>query len=117
MDIILLLTLAWAERFAIFANNKKACADRGWHPLNYVLMKHDDLQEGARTEVECAVSHAAMLAFNYGCALVDPASLNIQEGFSETIVNRMVNAALQKRQESGADLTLLAKKCRATAHK
>jgi hypothetical protein len=117
MDIMLLLTLASAESFAIVANNKNTCAERGWHPLNYALTKHTGLQEGARTEVECNLSHATMLAFNYGCALVDPASLNMQERFSETIVNRMVNAALQKRQEAGADLTLLAEKRRATALK
>jgi hypothetical protein len=105
-DIMLLLTLARAESFGIIANNKNACADRGWHPLNCALIKTDDLQEGARTEVKYSVSHAAMLAFNSGCALVDPASLNMQECFPETILNRMVNAALQKRQESGAHLTL-----------
>jgi hypothetical protein len=34
-----------------------------------------------------------MLAFNSGLALVDTASYNIQEGFSETIVNIVVNTS------------------------
>jgi hypothetical protein len=56
-------------------------------------MEHEDLKEGARTEVECAASWAAILAFNSGTALVDPVTLNMDEGFSETIVNTMVDTA------------------------
>jgi hypothetical protein len=114
---MLLLTLTWADSFTIVENNKNACADRGWNPLNYALMENEDLKEGARTEVECSVLHAAIFAFNYGTALVDPATLNMEEEFSETIVNRMVDTALKKRQEAGADLTLLATKRQTTARK
>jgi hypothetical protein len=48
-DIMLLLTLSWAESFTIVENNNNACADRGWNTLNYALMEHEDLQEGAMT--------------------------------------------------------------------
>jgi hypothetical protein len=65
-EIMLILNLTWAENVIIIDNNKNAYADHGWHPLNYALMKHNDLQERARTEVECAALHDAMLAFNYG---------------------------------------------------
>jgi hypothetical protein len=70
MDIVLSLTLAWVESFAIIVNSKNSCADRSWLQLNYILMGHADLQEGARTEVECAISHAAMLSFNYVMILI-----------------------------------------------
>jgi hypothetical protein len=59
-------------------------------------MEHGDLKEGARTEVECDVLYAAMLSINVGRALVDPTTLNTEEGFSETIASRMVDAALKK---------------------
>jgi hypothetical protein len=114
---MLLLTLTWADSFTIVKNNKNACADRGCNPLNYALMEHEDPKEGARTEPECAVSHVAIIAFNSGMALVDPATLNTEEGFLETLVNIMVDTAFKRRQESGADINLLAVKHRATARK
>jgi hypothetical protein len=58
-----------------------------------------------------------MLAFNSGQAMVDPKTLNMEKGFSETIVNRIVEAVLKKRQYSGAYLTLLAEKHRSTPRK
>jgi hypothetical protein len=58
-----------------------------------------------------------MLAFNAGRAIVDPTTLDTEEGFSETISDIMVDAVLKKRQEAGADLTLLAEKHHATARK
>jgi hypothetical protein len=84
--IILLLTLAWVEIFAIVVNKKKACAERGWNPLNLALMDHDDLQVGHMTEVECAVSRAAMLAFNAGQAMVYPKTLNMEKGFQKQLL-------------------------------
>jgi hypothetical protein len=97
-DIMFLLTLSWAESFTIVENNKNACAawGWGWNPLNYALMEHEDLEEGAKTEVQCVVSHATILAFNSGTALVDPATLNMKEGFSQTIVNIMVDTSLKR---------------------
>jgi hypothetical protein len=97
-DIMLLLTLAWGEIFAIVANNKKSCAKRCWNPLNFALMEHDDLKVGHTTEVKCAVYHAQMLAFNDGQGILNPETSNMEKGFSETIVNIMVEAALRKRQ-------------------
>jgi len=35
--IVLLVQHAWKESFAIKETNKKAIAERGWGPLNYVL--------------------------------------------------------------------------------
>jgi hypothetical protein len=80
-DIMLLISLAWKESFAIVENNKQACANHGWFPLNFALMEHDNLKEGYCTEGECDVSHAAMLAFNDGQAIIDPAILNTRDGF------------------------------------
>jgi hypothetical protein len=114
--IMLLFTLAWKKSFALVANNKKACDDRSWNPLNFALMEHDDMKEGHRTEVECSVSHTSMLAFNTGQALVEHATLNKREGFSKTIVNQMVEAVLKKIEEEGTDLTLLSERRRATLY-
>jgi hypothetical protein len=94
---MLLLTLAWKESFALVANNKNACSDHGWNPLHFAFMEHDDLKERHRTEVKCAISHTAMLAFNDGQALIDSETLNIREGFSKPIVNQMVESVLKKR--------------------
>jgi hypothetical protein len=101
----------------IVVNNKKSCTKCGWNPLNFALMEHDNLKVGHMTEVECAIYHAVILAFNTGQAMVDPKSLIMEKGFSETIVNIIVDAVLKKRQEAGADLTFLAEKRHSTAQK
>jgi hypothetical protein len=59
-------------------------------------MEHKDPKDGSSTEVEFAVSHAAILAFSYGTALVDNATLNMEEKFSEGIVSRMGNTELKR---------------------
>jgi hypothetical protein len=73
----------------------------GWMTLNFALIDHGDLKVGHTPEVECAVSHDAMLVFNARQAMVDSKILNMEKGFSETIVNIMVEAALKiyKKQE------------------
>jgi hypothetical protein len=85
--------------------------------LKFALIEHYDLKEGHHTEVECAVSHDAMLAFNAGQALVDPAKLNMMDGFKKTIVNQMVDDVLKKREEEKTDLIFLVERRRATARK
>jgi len=42
-DVVLLIHHAWKESFAIVERNKKAIAERGWAPLNYVLLDHPEL--------------------------------------------------------------------------
>jgi hypothetical protein len=74
-------------------------------------MEHANLKEGQHTYIDGAVSHTAMLAFNNGQALVDPATLNMREEFSKMIVNRMVDAVLKKREEEVTYITLLSKRC------
>jgi hypothetical protein len=114
-DIMMLLTLTWADSFNIVENNKNACSDWGWIPLNSALMEHGDLKEGQRSEVEYATSHAAMFAFNNRRDLVDPVTQNMEELFSETSVNGMVDASLKKIKEAGAEIILLAEKRHTTA--
>ena len=42
-DVVLLVQHAWKESFAIKETNKKAIAERGWGPLNYILLDHPEL--------------------------------------------------------------------------
>ena len=42
-DIVLLVWHAWKESFAMKETHKKAIAERGWGPLNYILLDHPKL--------------------------------------------------------------------------
>ena len=45
LDVILVMHLAWKESFAIVARNKRAIAERGWYPLNFILLDHPELKK------------------------------------------------------------------------
>ena len=42
-DVILLVHHAWKESFEIVERNQKAIAERGWAPLNYILLDPPEL--------------------------------------------------------------------------
>ena len=42
-DVIPLVNMAWSRSFAVVENGKKAIRQRGWGPLNYVLLDHPKL--------------------------------------------------------------------------
>ena len=42
-DIIPIVNYAWQKSFANVANNLKAIADRGWGPLNRILLSHPEI--------------------------------------------------------------------------
>jgi hypothetical protein len=43
-DIIWIVCYAWEKSFAPAETNKHAIAERGWGPLNYVLLYHPELK-------------------------------------------------------------------------
>ena len=43
-DAMLLTSKAWTKSFARKDTNRKAIAERGWHPCNRVLLKHPDIR-------------------------------------------------------------------------
>jgi hypothetical protein len=44
-DIMWLVRYAWKKSFARVRTNTQTIAERGWGPLNYVLLDHPELQE------------------------------------------------------------------------
>ena len=43
LDIIPIVNYAWARSFNNFITNKKAIRDRGWGPLNKILLQHPEI--------------------------------------------------------------------------
>jgi hypothetical protein len=43
-DIMWIVCYSWEKIFARFETNKHAIAERGWGPLNYVLLDHPELK-------------------------------------------------------------------------
>jgi hypothetical protein len=68
-------------------------------------MEHDDLKVGHTMEVECAISHTAMLAFNAEQAMVDPKVLSMEKGFSITIVHITMEAVKETIISSRSQLS------------
>ena len=49
-DIIPLLNTAWEKSFAIVSRGRKAIVERGWGPLNYVLLDHPEISRQQQPE-------------------------------------------------------------------
>ena len=80
-DIVLLVQHAWKESFAIKETNKKAIAERGWGPLNYVLLDHPELANSQQpTSIGLATAYQDLeLA---GSEPLDPQDLNTSHGMA-----------------------------------
>ena len=80
VDIVGLVNTAWDNSFANIATNKKAIYERGWYPLNYNVLLHPEIQLTQPQQNINAPTETATLP---------PDELNLQTGFSGTIVGRI----------------------------
>ena len=49
-DVIQIVWTAWNDSFSTVVKIKQAAAERGWNPLNYILLDHPDLQKSTNTK-------------------------------------------------------------------
>jgi hypothetical protein len=80
-DIVIILNIASQKSFARGDTNLKAISERGWAPLNYVILDHPELQE---TKMD-------------GVAITDLTLLNTDKGSMGLTMDMFLNNALQER--------------------
>ena len=56
-DIIPIVNYAWDHSFARVRTNLKAIRDRGWGPLNQILLSHPEIINGCKNELIPAPNH------------------------------------------------------------
>ena len=116
-NIILVVCMAWRESFAIAVRNKKAIAERGWDPLNFILLDHPELKK-AQELVNVVNSTYECLALT-GTAPISPSDLNMDNGMAGTLMEKLVDRKVVRGQETSTSgtmpmhvLTTLFKRCR-----
>ena len=101
-DIVPLVRRAWEQSFAIQTNAKKAIAERGWGPLNYVCLDHPDVRKTVKANGEAVSSGSGTTNL-----VIDVSSFNSESGYAGAITESIIALHLKddKRKQ-----TLLEKK-------
>ena len=86
-DIVGLVHCAWEHSFARTESSRRAIAERGWNPLTFNLLDHEELH---RDKDENAINNAYQLAAIYGKENVDPSSLNFDSGVAKTLMDQII---------------------------
>ena len=94
--------------FAKKEMNKKAIAERGWGPLNYILLDHPELKmmQQQTSRIEAAYQHLKIT----GILPANPSDLNTDHGMAGYLMEKLVD---HKSQDRACNQTFLNN---ATAH-
>jgi hypothetical protein len=84
-DIIPLVMHAWSKSFGIVENAKKAIAQRGWGPLNYVLLDHPDVRNNTRND---SVQHEHRYGDSEESSF-DVSTVNTSKGFAGVMLGKI----------------------------
>jgi hypothetical protein len=111
-DIVIIVNTVWQKSFSRVNTNLKAIAERGWPPLNYVLLHHPELQE-TNDRVQ-SINYIYEKQVMDGVAITDLTLLNTDKGSMGLTMDMFLDNALQERalgkltaaekRESGAKL-------------
>jgi len=93
-DAVGLVHRAWMKSFAKVDSNKRAIADRGWNPLNYKLLDHEELH---RVKDNNAVKKAYELSEISGVMIPDPSNLNFSTGVARTMMDKIVEHKVREK--------------------
>jgi hypothetical protein len=94
-DIVRIVNIAWQKSFARVDTNLKAIAERGWGPLNYVLLDHPELQE-TKDRVE-SINDIYKKQVMDGVDITDLTSLNTDKGSMGLTMDMFLDNALQEK--------------------
>ncbi len=81
-DIVGLVHCAWEHSFARAESSRRAIADRGWNPLTFNLLDHEELHS--------AINNVYQLTAIHGKESIDPSSLNFDRGVAKTLMNQII---------------------------
>ena len=78
------------------ATNKKVIAERGWGPLNYILLDNKELAN-TQQQASDGIAMAYQLLELAGSEPIYPDSLNTSHGMAGTLMERFVSCKSQDR--------------------
>ena len=87
-DVVGLVHRAWEKSFAKKESNKRAIAERGWNPLNYNLLDHEELH---REKDNTAIQNAYQLSMIHGVKVPDADAINVNSGVTKTVIEKIVD--------------------------
>jgi hypothetical protein len=93
-DAVGLVHRAWLKSFVKVESNKRAISDRGWNPLNYNLLDHDELH---RVRDNNPVKNAYELSAINGIDVPDPSTLNLSTGVARTMMDKIVDYKMREK--------------------
>ena len=86
-DIVGIVHYAWNASFARIETNKKAIANRGWYPANYILLDSKELDKNKNNKHVRDAYTACELT---GSQPEDLSNLNLATGLSKTLFDQVV---------------------------
>ena len=103
-DIIPLLNGIWADSFGRVRTNKQATSDRGWNPPNRKLQSHPDLLPNSDSTTGPSEPSQQTNSEPTSSSSVEPVDLNLDEGFSTVVLDRIIqhrlrNGGTERRKE------------------
>jgi hypothetical protein len=107
-DVVKLVQECWKHSFAKVETNRKAVLTRGWDPrtLSYNVLLHKEI---AATK---NLSDTSTIVLS---SSVDPSTLNTQDGFAGTLIERICLKYNEEANMNGASATEQKKKCQDAA--
>jgi hypothetical protein len=93
-DAVGLVHRAWLKSFMKVESNKRAISDRGWNPLNYNLLDHDELH---RVRDNNPVKNAYKLSAINGIDVPGPSTLNLSTGVAQTMMDEIVDYKIREK--------------------
>ncbi len=93
-DAVGLVHRAWMKSFAKVDSNQRAIAERGWNPLNYNLLDHEELH---KIRDNNPVKNAYELSAINGIDVADPSNLNFLTGVARTMMDKIVDYKIREK--------------------
>jgi len=75
-------------------SNQRAIAERGWNPLNYNLLDHEELH---KTRDNNPVKNANELSAINGIMVADPTTLNLSSDVARTMMDKIVDYKIREK--------------------
>ena len=92
---------AWIDLFARKESNKQAIRDRGWVPLVYTLLDHEELKQ---MKNEDAIKHAEEISMLLGHAPngLEVGNLNLEKGIAGSAIDCIIEHRMREKARNKA---------------
>jgi hypothetical protein len=112
-EIVDLVARAWEDSFARVETNKTAIAERGWGPLNYNILLHDEIQLTSTSQSEHL--NSSMEERTIAVSTITPAGLNLNRGIAGILLDKVIVYRNREDARNGINLDDLARQRKETA--